>query len=210
MDPVSARRGSERRVPATIGGGRELAGDGAAAAGAGPTGAASPTCFERGGSPSTLRRPRPPQPPRVRVTQQRRWRHRFAKPAIASITARSTANHRDRPRPASSATPRRHLLDSSVGGGSKGTGAPVNVDINRRSLPPREATTYGPKGRDDVDRVVGYSPSSTTVPRPDAGSRAIADGRPRRALLALVQASGIACELRATLGGALRSDRHRR
>lgn len=67
-----------------------------------------------------------------------------AKPAIASINARSTANHRDRPRPASSA-PARHPIDSWVGGGSRGTGSPVEVDINRRSLPPREATTTGPR-----------------------------------------------------------------
>lgn len=67
-----------------------------------------------------------------------------ARPAIASITARSAANHRDRPRPVSSAAAR-HLLDSSVGDGSRGTGSPVNVDINRRSLRPREATTTGPR-----------------------------------------------------------------
>ena len=68
-----------------------------------------------------------------------------ARPAIATITARSAANHRDPPRPAPSGTARRHLLDSSVGGGTKGTGSPVNVDTNRRSLPPRKATTTGPK-----------------------------------------------------------------
>ena len=85
-------------------------------------------------------------------------------PTPASIKANSTPNHRDRPRGVPPA-PRRHRGDSSAGGGVKGTGAPVNADINRRSLPPQvEAPPTGPKGRDDVGRVVGYSPSSATLP----------------------------------------------
>ena len=79
------------------------------------------------------------------------------KPANASITARSAGNHRDRPRPTSSAAARRHLLDSSVGSGSRGTGSPVNVDQPKVS-PASRGHDYGPKGRDDVDSCSGILP----------------------------------------------------
>jgi hypothetical protein len=92
------------------------------------------------------------------------------KPANASITARSAGNHRERPRPTSSAAARRHLLDSSVGSGSRGTGSPVNVDQPKVS-PASRGHDYGPKGRDDVDRVVGYSPSSSSLTVPDASAK---------------------------------------
>lgn len=91
----------------------------------------------------------------------------LAMPTIASMTARRAATHRDRERFVAVAGSRpvtsRFDWGSSLRGGIWGTGAPVNGDINRRSLPPREATTNGPKGRDDVDREVGYSPSPPSV-----------------------------------------------
>ena len=117
--PRSARTGSERRVLATIGGGRELVGVGADVAG---------ECgVRRGGQRVSARRlsiDSSPAPVSSAASGAGDAAATVAappaRPAIATITARSAANHRDRPRPTSSATARRHLLDSSAGGGSRG------------------------------------------------------------------------------------------